>query len=86
MPSYNYICKPCGEFTTFRSMANRAFAKCPNCERIAKQTVCSRPPAVHGFKYGMFEDIAPEPVFIRGKRHLREVCNRYDCYAPGVLD
>ncbi len=86
MPSYNYICKPCGEFTTFRSMANRAFAKCPNCGKMAKQTVCSRPAGVHGFKFGWYENLDLEPVYVRNKKHLRSLCERHECYAPGALD
>ncbi len=86
MPSYNYICKDCGEFTSFNSMANRALSQCPNCGTMAKQTVCSRPPAVHRFKYGVFENITSEPVFVRGKKHLQELCDKHDCYAPGALD
>lgn len=27
-----------------------------------------------------------EPVYAKSKKHMKELCNRYECYAPGVLD
>lgn len=86
MPLYNYICSKKHEFEAVVSMENRALCKCPKCGTMANQTISRRPAAVHGFKYGEFEDIALEPVYAKSKKHLRELCNRYDCYAPGVLD
>lgn len=86
MPSYNYICKTHGNFTMYNSMADRAFAQCPNCAKMAEQTVCSRPAAVHEFNLGEFHDIDLVPVYARNKKELRSLCERFDCYAPGALD
>ena len=86
MPLYNYICPKNHEFEAINSMKNRALSKCGQCGRMAKQTVSRRPAAVHGFKFGWFEDMDLKPVYAKNKKHMKELCNRYDCYAPGVLD
>ena len=86
MPIYNYICPNLHEFEAINTMENRAFSKCGNCGRIAKQTVSRRAVAVHGFKFGVFEHLTHEPVYVKNKKHMKELCERYECYAPGVLD
>ncbi len=86
MPFYNYICPKKHEFEAINRMANRALCKCPKCGSMAKQTISRRPAAVHGFKFGWFEDMDLEPVYAKNKKHMKELCDRYGCYAPGVLD
>lgn len=86
MPLYNYKCSCGNEFEAFEKMDHSAFSKCPHCGSNGNQTICRRPAAVHDFKLGWFEHIAPDPVYVKSKKHLKELCNRYDCYAPGVLD
>ena len=86
MPLYNYKCPKGHEFEAINCMVNRALCKCPKCNRMAKQTISRRPAAVHGFKFGWFEDMDLEPVYAKNKKHMKELCNRYECYAPGVLD
>lgn len=86
MPIYNYRCSCSHEFEAFEKMDDRALSTCPKCNLMAEQTISRRAPAVHGFKYGVFEHITDEPVYVKSKKHLKELCNRYDCYAPGVLD
>lgn len=86
MPLYNYKCSKGHCFEAINSIKNHALHKCGACGSIAKQTISRRPAAVHGFKFGIFEDIALEPVYVKGKKHMKELCNRYDCYAPGVMD
>lgn len=86
LPSYSYECK-CGKsFDDIRRIADRAKAPCPVCGAAADKIVGPRSPAVHGFKFGYFENIEREPVYAKSKKHLRELCNRNECYAPGVLD
>lgn len=84
MPMYSFLCECGNEFTAFQPMAQHANSQCPRCSRIAPQ-ILSKPPAVHGFRYGYFEHIAQEPVYAKSKRHLRELCAQHDCYAK-VLD
>jgi putative FmdB family regulatory protein len=86
MPLYNYQCSCGNEFESFNKIDDRALAKCEICGNLAEQTLSRRPAAVHNFKLGWFEHIAPDPVYAKSKKHLKELCNRYDCYAPGVLD
>ena len=86
MPNYTYECE-CGKsFDDIRSIASRAHSLCPSCGKEATITICRTAPAVHGFKLGYFEHIEREPVYVKSKKHLRELCERNDCYAPGVLD
>ena len=84
MPLYNYKCPKGHEFEDFKSMNERHCAECPKCGKVANQTLSA--PKVHKDHLGWFEHIAPEPVYVKSKKHLKELCNRYDCYAPGVLD
>ncbi len=86
MPLYNYICPNLHEFEAIERMENRALSQCPKCESMAKQTVSRRPAVVHGFKFGMFEHLALEPIYVKGKRHMQVLCDEHECYAPGVLD
>lgn len=86
MPLYNYKCSKKHEFEAINSIKNRAFSKCPNCGIMAKKIMSGRPPAVHNFKYGWFEHIDINPIYVKSKKHMKELCNRYECYAPGVLD
>ena len=86
MPLYNYKCPKGHEFEAINSIKNRALSQCGECGRMAKQTISRRPAAVHRFKFGVFEDMTLEPVYAKSKKHMRELCNRYECYAPGVLD
>lgn len=86
MPYYNYECSKGHEFEAINSIENRALSKCGKCGSIGKQTISRRPAAVHPFKYGEFEHIASEPLYIRNKQELRDACEKHECYAPGVLD
>ena len=86
MPSYNYICPSKHKFEAFNSIENRSFTSCPKCNRMAEQTISRRPSAVHNFKYGEFDHITDETVYVKNKKHLKELCERHECYAPGVLD
>ena len=86
MPLYNYKCSCNKEFEAFENMSNGSFSKCPNCGKMAEQTISTKPAAVHGFKFGEFRDILPDPINVRGKQHLKDLCEEHECYAPGVLD
>ena len=86
MPLYNYICPEGHCFEAINTMATRALQKCNKCSRMAKQTISRRPAAVHSFKFGQFEHLASEPIYVKGKRHMQVLCDEHECYAPGVLD
>lgn len=86
MPLYNYKCPKGHQFEAFNKMADREVSSCPSCNEVASQTVSGTRIATHGFKFGWFEHLTSEPVYVRNKRHMKELCERYDCYAPGVLD
>lgn len=87
MPLYNYLCPACSHsFEAINKMAHRACNKCPKCNNMAKQTVSRRPASIIPFKYGDFEHIDINPVYVKSKKHMKELCNRFECYAPGVLD
>ena len=86
MPAYTYECSKGHQFVELRSIRLRASkATCGICKGAAKQIVAFAP-AVHRFKLGYMEHIEREPVYVKSKKHLRELCNRNECYAPGILD
>ena len=86
MPFYNYKCSCGNEFEELRRMSEHEIAPCTACGGVAEQTVSGARIATHGFKYGWFEHLTSEPVYAKSKKHLKELCNRYEAYAPGVLD
>lgn len=86
MPSYSYKCGCGAKFDAFRPMSDRHEAPCPKCGGTAQQALSRLAPAVHGFKFGWFEHMAREPVYAKSKKHMKELCDQHDCYAPGVLD
>lgn len=81
MPMYTYECECGKEFVELKTIAERETAQC-ECGKVAKQ-ILARGPAVIPFQLGWFDHIAPDPVYIRSKKELREVTNRYECYATG---
>ena len=86
MPLYSYECTSCEhQFEAYNSIDDRKSHGCTECGKHANLILSRKPPAVHGFALGWFEHIAEEPIYIKNKKHLKEVCNQHDCYAPGVL-
>lgn len=85
MPTYTYECPKGHTFVEFRPMIDRAQTTCGICGQVAEQTIAFAP-AVHGFKLGYFEHIERDPVYVGSKKELRELCNKNDCYAPGIMD
>ncbi len=86
MPVYNYHCENGHEFEAFNRIVDRATAPCPDCGDLAQQGLSRRPAATHNFKFGFFEHVSLEGAYAGGKRELREICRRNECWAPGVLD
>ncbi len=84
MPLYNYKCTCGNAFEAFNTIKDMGVHPC-ECGKLAEQTL-SRPPAVHGFKYGFFEHISHDGEYIKSRRHLRQACIREGCYAPYILD
>ncbi len=83
MPLYDYECLRCGEaFEAFRRIEEREYALCPKCGFIAEQVLKQ---AKRDFTHrieGWWRDISPEgPVYVRSKRHLKELCKRHGVYA-----
>lgn len=74
-----------------------SFIQCKECLKLTEKHVgkCScghvfgRPiddsAAIHMFPTGMWEHLAPEPIHIKGRAHLRDVCSDLDCRAS-ILD
>lgn len=77
----DYKCKTCSyEFEDIRSQEERKFSYCPHCGELATQQLGMR----HRYKNfieGWWEHLAPHPIYIRNRKHLREVCRERDCYA-----
>lgn len=68
----------------FNSIENRHCSRCPTCANVGEIQIAA--PAVHGFKLGYFEHLGPDGTYAHTKKELKEACERYGSYAPGVLD
>ena len=86
MPYYNYICPSGHKFEAPNTIKNRALHGCSKCNRMAQQTISRRPAAVQRFKFGWFEHLEKDPVYVKSKRHMQDLCEKNKVYAPGVLD
>lgn len=59
--------------------------ECPcTCGAIAQQTV-GRPLLVGSDITGHWRDFSLSGETVKGRKHLKELCRRYNMWAPGVL-
>lgn len=81
MPLYDYQCQQCGnEFEEVMPISGRETAPCPNCASIAKQVIKSSKP--HIFQPFWHENFDVNPVYVESKKHWRQLCEKYNVYAP----
>ncbi len=98
MPSYDYHCNHCNaDYMWFRKKGEEQNdLSCPTClEETAFLGECKGdgPPAYLGSALdknlqakGNWEHIAIDPIEVRDKVHLKDVCQEHGCHAPGVLE
>lgn len=93
MPVYGYKCGNCeNEFKEMQSISNRASCECPDCQATAKRDIVVEMRLSSGMLVsserveGVWDDISSEPIYVKNKSHLRDVCKRSGVYAPGVFD
>ncbi len=84
MPLYSYYCQSCpGHFDVFQSMSNHANALCPMCHELALQLPAA--PRIGTDVTGIWHNF-DEPINVRGKQHLKDLCEQQGLSAPGALD
>lgn len=75
MPLYEYNCPVCGiRFEEFRSIADRAGAKCVKCHGPAQQIISL--PAVHTFKPHFQTNITSKPVWCESAEDVVNACRK----------
>lgn len=78
---FDYRCTNCNkEFEDLRPRSDCKESTCPNCGSKAKRLFTIR----HRYKdflEGWWHDIAPEPIYIKSRRQLRDECKKHNCYA-----
>jgi putative FmdB family regulatory protein len=77
---YDYYCLACKkEFEELKAIDARETTTCPSCGALAKQTfTVSRP--MKDWAEGIWEDLTDHPIYVRSRRHLRELCKQFNCY------
>ncbi len=84
MPLYDFKCLDCDkEFEELSKIAERKNVRC-ECGGSTKQLLSS--PRGYMFPTGWWEHLSKDGENVRGKEHLRSLCKRHECYAPGILD
>lgn len=84
MPLYDYYCPSCShEFSEFNKMDERDTEHCPKCKAPAKQKLAA--PKRGTDVTGVWTNF-DEPVHVRGKQHLKDLCKAQGLNAPGALD
>jgi len=89
----DYKCSKCNfVFEDLRESEDVKFSTCPSCGGVAKQQLRMRH-RYQDYVCGWWRDLGPEPIYIRSRRHLRDVVRQRDdagngCYIPaddGIL-
>jgi putative FmdB family regulatory protein len=82
---YEYECRVCGKiFERYNSIETRHTAQCPNnCQGVAELVITNHRNQ-DWFKPGMWEDFGLEPVFVRSKGHLKELCLQHGMYSKAL--
>lgn len=82
MPLYDYECPNCGMvFEELKPMDQRHTAPCPQCGGKAKMVILQAKRDWTWRIEGWWEDFDEKPVYVRDKRHLKELCKKYGVYA-----
>lgn len=81
MPLYEFECNICGKIVEefFQIKSRPDFVDCPVCHNKAKRII-----SITGkdwFKPFWHDDIDLEPVYIKSKRHYKEICQEKGLYA-----
>lgn len=78
MPLYDLKCLTCGrEFEEFSKIDKRLSVKCP-CGGGTKVLLGAKR---DWFRAGLWEDFTDHPIEVTSKKHLRELCKRYEVQA-----
>lgn len=84
MPLYHYRCNQCGiEFEEYNKIEERYDLLCPECGGDVDILITKA--TVHIFKPFWHEDFDDKPVYVKSKKHYKELCEKYGVYAPHVF-
>ena len=79
---YDFKCASCGnEWEGLENPNELKHVKCGKCGGTGEIQIGGNRNQVKLFPEGFFEDIAPEPIYIRSRAQLREECKKHGCYA-----
>ena len=84
MPLYDLECKSCKhKFEAYSKIKDRKEVVCPQCGGLTE--VLMSPPHKDWFRPYWNEHIEYEPVYVKSKQHLKELClkNNVTCRALG---
>ena len=85
MPLYDMRCKTCGmEFEHLCKIAEMQLARCPECDSPAKALIS--PPKRDWFRPHWNEHFDEKPIFVKSKRHMKELCLKYDVTSRALGD
>ena len=86
MPLYTYVCEKHGEFDYFRTVRDRDFAPCPVCKVMCPKKL------IQDSKIVLFEPYWDEnlgkgkPVYVRSKRHKKQLMKKAGLVEVGAYD
>lgn len=89
MPLYRYKCNNCGhDFTRLRKIKERRESiPCPECDIIDEhKLVFGKHNRGFVLEPQYFEHLDTEPVWIEGKKHLKEECEKRGLEAKCLYD
>jgi putative FmdB family regulatory protein len=85
---YDYTCQQCGlTFEASNAIEDREHSVCPECKGLGKLIISSSR-SRDWFKPGYWDDFGLQPVFVKSKEHLKELCKDHKVYsrALGPID
>ena len=82
MPLYEVQCLKCDkEFEAFAKIAERQSIK---CQCGGKTKILMSPPKKDWFKPFVSEDFNGEPILVRTKGHLKQLCEEHGVYSRAL--
>lgn len=86
MPLYDLKCTRCEhEFEAYSKINEREEVRCLKCKGACEVLITKSPPHRDWFRPHWNENIDYEPVYVRSKQHLKDLClkNNLTCRALG---
>jgi putative FmdB family regulatory protein len=86
MPLYDLECNKCKNlFTAFYKVTEVEKAKCPICGSQAR-VIILQSPNKDWFREGWYDDLDLNPVYVRSKSHMKELCRTHNVIYKAIGD